>query len=551
MTDALAHRGTVALRVDGSAAIATLGRGASSAALADGGWVAWAGRLDDKDELAGAVGSSPRAVDAAIVARAFERWGDACVSRLLGDFALVVWDARARKLFCARDTIGAKPFYYAFGRGGFVCASELRAVLADESVARDFDEGMIAEHLACVITSIDATLFRAVRRLPPAHGLVADASGVRVRRYWEPTPLPPLARPAQNAERLRATLTDAVTCRLRAAEHVAIELSGGLDSSSITMLAARAAPAIDVRAETFSLVFPGLPCDESSYIGAVERAGGLPSYRIVARPTRASEYAERAARYRDFPGHPNGLMAIPLHACARDRGATVCLSGIGGDDWFDAAPRAPARTGLRAIASRALRALDRLRLPPNAAYPPWISPALARRTSLAERVRGADAWQTHALELEEREAAAHGLDLRHPFEDRRIIELSLGLPASELREDGTTKLVLRRALHDLLPESVRTRTTKAEFSCVFDDALRELGGEGAFRSLRLAEMGYVDERIARDAFAAAWRGGQGGAGQGTRQGKRQGKDSTPFLPWHWWMVLGVELFVRAQADDSA
>ncbi len=548
MTDAVAHRGElVDLHVGGPIALAALAqaRAASANPIAtrdQSAWIAWDGRLDNDGELRELL--EPRARNAPhseLVLLAYERWGEACVERLLGDFAFVLWDARARQLFCARDVVGVRPFFYAIVGDTFFAGSEVRQLLVDESIPRDLDEEMIGEHLACAVTSKEQTLHRAIRRLPPAHSLVVRASGARLRRYWDATPVRPLARPAENAERLREVLTDAVRCRLRGVERAAIELSGGLDSSSIVALAAGVASDVGVHAETFSLVFPGLPCDESEYIAAVERVCALPSHRIVARPTRAIEYAERAQRYRDFPGHPNGLMAIPLLEHARDLGFSVCLSGVGGDDWLGGAPRASLGAYARFVASRAIRSIaPGWRSRTRVALPPWIVPAFARRIDLAERLRrrpvvpnlatigqratyecGMDPWQTHALEIEERESASYGIEPRYPFEDRRLIELALAMPTAELRRRDETKAVLRRALRGTLPELVRTRTSKVDFSSVFAQAFEEHGGERGFRSLRLAEAGFVDEARAREAAAVHAR-----------------------YAWPLSMLLGVEAFAR-------
>ena len=213
-------------------------------------------RLDDRDALCDALGvplpERAGLTDAELILRAFMRWGRDCPHHLLGDYAFAVRDRRRRTLFCARDHIGARPFYYALTTRRFVFASAVEAVLAAPDVSDALDERVVATHLTVeALRSGARTFFAAVRKLPPGHTLTVEAgrpedgSGgprVRIEQYWHPERAP-AARPASDdayAEQLLDLYTQAVRDRLRGGP-VGVHLSGGLDSSSVAVLAAREA----------------------------------------------------------------------------------------------------------------------------------------------------------------------------------------------------------------------------------------------------------------------------------------------------------------------
>ena len=150
------------------------------------------GRLDNRAELsrlldvrvvdAGAIG------DAELILRAYRVFGDAVVDHLLGDFAFAIWETPRRRLFCARDAMGIKPFCYRVDRHSIAWASDIGVLAAAAGPMPAPNEGMVGEYLAGVITDKRETLFRDIFRLPPAHLLTADARGIAVRAYWRPDP---------------------------------------------------------------------------------------------------------------------------------------------------------------------------------------------------------------------------------------------------------------------------------------------------------------------------------------------------------------------------
>jgi asparagine synthase (glutamine-hydrolysing) len=198
--------------------------------------------------------------DTETILHAYEQYGPACLDRLRGMFAFALWDARAGALFCARDRLGIKPFYYFFDGRRFAFASEIKALLEHPALRAELDETQLSEYLAFGYTSGEETLFRGVRKLLPGHRMLLEYNGDGLRRrlepYWEPPcPAPAAARqPARHWIReCRRRLEETVRMRLMSDVPLGMFLSGGLDSSAIAALMARLAPG---PIQTFSVGYP-------------------------------------------------------------------------------------------------------------------------------------------------------------------------------------------------------------------------------------------------------------------------------------------------------
>jgi asparagine synthase (glutamine-hydrolysing) len=202
------------------------------------------GRLDNREEIAAALGirlSGEVVPDGLLLLEALLRWGEAALPRLIGDFALALWDARNRKLLLARDQLGRRTLCYHHGDGFIAFASTYPALLALPGVPRELDELGIADFLVHNTGHPVETIYRGVRRTPAATGLTFSAGGMRRHRYWSPRPQRELhlASDEEYIEAAREYLERAVACRLRAKDGIASTLSGGLDSSAVASTAAR------------------------------------------------------------------------------------------------------------------------------------------------------------------------------------------------------------------------------------------------------------------------------------------------------------------------
>ena len=205
-------------------------------------------RIDNRDELIAVMGFQGRDPDELgdneLILGAYRKWGENCSEKLLGDFAFAVWDSRQRKLFCARDHLGIRPFYYYYDPGRiFVFGSEPRAILVLEQVPYRINEARIADFLITQLEGIDKTssFFGDVYRLPPAHSLSVTHAAMHQKRYWSLEPGPELKLCSDKAyeEAFLDVFTEAVRCRLRSNGPVGVMLSGGMDSGSVTAVGSR------------------------------------------------------------------------------------------------------------------------------------------------------------------------------------------------------------------------------------------------------------------------------------------------------------------------
>ena len=302
-------------------------------------------RVDNREELIanlllhGPVGTAP--TDAELILHAYEAWGEDCAARIVGDFAFAIWNRRRGSLFCARDPMGVKPFYYYRSDAVFAFASEIKALFAVPGVPRRVNELQVAYYLEPFLGDREITFYEGIKRLPAAHTLAIAGSRSEPKRFWT-IDVERSAPPADNREYADAFLSvfrEAVESRLRSAFPVGSTVSGGLDSSSIACVARldkqRDTPRV---IHTFSAVFPGLPeeerrlADESPYIDAVVGLEGFVSHRVRADELSPLHDHERLLRHFDEPplGY-NLYMHRALYGAAQREGVRVFLDGVDGD----------------------------------------------------------------------------------------------------------------------------------------------------------------------------------------------------------------------------
>ncbi len=556
------------------------------------------GRIDNRRPLRDALvarGLAPRADhDAELVLRAYECWGEDFARELVGDFAVAIWDGPARRLVCARDPLGVKPFYYHFDGHHFRWSSEPQAIFEDPTVPRRPHEGMVAEMLAGYLVSTEETLWQGLFRLRPGHTLTVTRDGLCLRRYWSPESAPEVrhASDAGYAEHFRTVLEEAVRSRLRAVGPVGAHLSGGIDSSSVAVLAQRLSEsgAASARIEAFTQSHPELADDERPFAEETASRWGIKWHALLPDPPGPGHYEEQARRYLDFPDYPNGTAwSLALTRLAASNGCRVMLTGVWGNAFLEGSIEhladllrsfrlaetlrcarawgpllggtSPASVvfngGVRPLVPaklrRAIGSLVRRRIVPS-----FVPPAFARRAALRDRLRAPEwvpsyptfaqrgvcraalsAWNIHASEIMERGGLQHGIEERHPFTDRRLVELCLALPESQRWRGRTLKWVEREAMSGLVPESVRMKTDQPELSFLHMDALAAAGGEHAFDRLRLAEQGWVDAPRARTLYRRA-------AELYARRDPRYAELVGPL-----WTIHGLELWLQAAMGEPS
>lgn len=306
-------------------------------------------RIDNRADLIRALGWTDRPAasltDADLILGAYQKWGTDCPEHLLGAFAFAIWDARERRLFCARDHMGVKPFYYVHRPGRlFAFATEIKALLCQEAVPQEINEVRVAYYLARVLADKEITSFQGIQRLPAAHTLtVSQTNPPRLREYWSLDPERALhfGSEAEYVEGFQETFMEAVRCRLRTPSPTGIELSGGLDSSSVACVARECLDDKNSNEplHAFSAVFPSLSneqpqkVDEQPYRDAVTARPGITSHCMSLEAVSPFVDAERILWHVDQPCHIfNIYLDWSLLSEAHAQGIRVVLDGIEGDN---------------------------------------------------------------------------------------------------------------------------------------------------------------------------------------------------------------------------
>ncbi len=267
-------------------------------------------RVDNRGELARALGrdlladgsSEEAPTDAQLILAAYRRWGEGCAGRIVGDFAFVVWDAKHRRLFAARDAMGMRALYYrAEPRRRVVFGTEAKQVLAAPGVPARIFEPAVGAHLAGPYGRPEWSFYEGISQLAPAHALSVDERGHRTWRYWDIDPERRIEYSTQEeyVEHFWEVFSEAVGCRLRTTKPVGILLSGGVDSGSIASTAGwlmrRNGKDLPPDFRAYSWAFDKLPeCDERHISGGIAEHYGFPVTEVMA---------EEAWPLKGYPAH--------------------------------------------------------------------------------------------------------------------------------------------------------------------------------------------------------------------------------------------------------
>lgn len=274
------------------------------------------------------------ASDTEVILAAYRQWNDDCLERFDGMFAFALYDAARQRLFLARDRAGEKPLYYRHDATGFAFASELKALLADPSCSRRIDRQALEHYLAYGYVSGAQCILQGLAKLPAGHAMSFDLNRaeLQAQQYWK---LPEYVDDPADSENLVAELehllTESVRRRLVADVPVGVMLSGGIDSSLVTALAAKVSSR---PVKTFTISFPGHETfDESPYARLVARHFGTEHIELAAEAATVDLLPELVRQY-DEPLADSSLVPTYLVSRLIRPHATVALGGDGGDELF-------------------------------------------------------------------------------------------------------------------------------------------------------------------------------------------------------------------------
>ena len=460
------------------------------------------------------------ASDTEVLLQAYAQWDTACLEHLNGMFAFAIYDSRKRRLFLARDRAGEKPLFYHHRNGKLAFASELKALLTQPSFPRVLNPEGLDHFLAYGYVPGDLCLIQGVHKLPPAHFLTyfVDSDKISVSRYWT---LPEFAEGIrwsveQLVDELEVLLAESVKLQLAADVPVGILLSGGIDSSLITALAARVSKS-PVR--TFTVALPGEGrYDEGPDAKLVAAHFGTRHTELVAEPATVDLLPELARQY-DEPVGDSSMVPTYMVSKLIRQSCTVALGGDAGDElfggylhysrvqnhlrWRAMLPSVLKRSiaGVAGLLPTGLRGRTYLRSLGMPDRDAWVGATLhfdsATRRRLAPLTRMVQGTPPESYRLRaglggrtplqamtradfqtylpedilakvDRASMLASLELRAPFLDYRIVEFAFGRVPDELRATGKKRKVLLRLLAERLLPSRLGLDRKQGFSLPLD-----------------------------------------------------------------------------------
>jgi asparagine synthase (glutamine-hydrolysing) len=505
-----------------------------------------------RDELSAAGYQFTSSGDTEVLLAAYSHWGDGCLERLNGMFAFAIWDAVRRRLVCARDRFGEKPFYYAFDSRSqrFAFASEVKALIAAGVASPELEPRSVYRFFRFGEQGgVPETVWRDITKLLPARVLVVDASRsrmvVRERPYWdvaieEDSSL----RLPQASNRFAELFRESVRLRLRSDVPVGTSLSGGLDSSSVLCQIHALGAAAGQKAFTARMDDPSL--DESEFVNLVLARTGVPGFSVTPRVETFLEDLDQLAFHQEEPFTSTSVFAsFIVHRLAKANGVTVMLDGQGADEYLAGYSHYPAAL-LASLAGRGewatwwreRRAFRRVMgidpVPPRAALRyrlsrgatdvssrivinterdvSFLRPSLRAEfqdeRSRVVQITGdalkarlyADLMHGHLQDLlryADRNSMAFSREVRLPFLDHRLVEFSLSLPSAMLLGGGWTKRVLRAAMGGVVPPEILARREKIGFAAPWGQWWRGAGAS-ALRDRLMDARSYVGDYVTVD-----------------------------------------------------
>lgn len=490
-------------------------------------------RIDNTDELVRGLELEPPGPPsaAALAIEAYRQWGPDFPSRLRGDFGIVLWDGQKGQILCATDHFGVRPLYFATQPGAvFAVSSDVDGVLAMLERTPPLNEARVADYLVNFFEDPRATLYEGIERLPAGSFLLAPAPMVE-RQYWRLELGDELRLESDSAydHALRDLFTNVVEDRLRGLPSMAVDLSGGLDSSSIVAVSQLLLAASSTPLRSYSAIYDRhAVSDERVHIASVLRA--CPSVRpTFVYPGRISPLGNQAVWNRAEPiWNPQVAIDLAIYDRAAQDGMSWKLDGWGGDQTLshgmyrlaemtseghvvnmlrEASLLAANRIGWLTTSQIAFRWGFRPTVPDLArtavrkirAIRPGIArethplrPEFAKRINLVDRMRDlhltapegvglarAEHWRDvrdptnqFVLGNKERTARMFGIEPRFPYFDRILVEHCLSVPSDRKLRDGYIRYGMRSAMDGLLPPTVQWRGDKADLSPSFNENLR-------------------------------------------------------------------------------
>jgi len=453
--------------------------------------------------------------DTEVIVHGYEQWGPDAVTRFRGMFAIAVWDAPKRRLLLVRDRLGIKPVYYSLLASGLVFGSEIKALLEDPDVPRDWSAESLDAYLALQYVPCPQTIYEGIFKLPAAHYLIAEPGRVAIKRYWDLqfTGTGDASREDEYLDRLEELLLESVKLRMISDVPLGAFLSGGIDSSLVVAAMAKLSRSSRSRVVTTSVGFAEQAFNELEYARTVANHLGTEAHEKIVAP-EIGELLPKLAWHLDEPFADSSAVPTYYVSKAAREHVTVALSGDGGDELWAGyarhrvehselvARRWLGRTGGRLagwvgtqlpLTMKGARSLRHLALAPADAYAQKHAYGLFEdnvRSTLYTRdfalnVHDTDPYislrRAHdgcasadpldrALYVDvntylvddiltkvDKMSMAVSLEARDPLLDHKLLEFSATIPSTLKLRKGRSKHLLRKLLERYVPASIVNR----------------------------------------------------------------------------------------------
>jgi asparagine synthase (glutamine-hydrolysing) len=503
--------------------------------------------------------------DTEVLLKAYIEWGTSCLDRLNGMWAFMIFDRRRGVVFGSRDRFGIKPLYWHRADNALVFASEIKGILASGHCEAKPDLTTVSRFLMTgELDHSTRSYFSGIEQLEAGSAFECDLDGrMRIWRYWslDSTNQAPSAQPAQEFAQL---FDEAVRLHMRSDVPVAVHLSGGLDSTAIICASARVRTTAKANDPLLAFSYVAPEFDESRFIADTIAQTGARRITLETTPLSLWEDLGRVLHFQDEPVHSmTAIVGYQLMRVTAQNGIRVVLNGQGADEtlggygsyfrhyWYSLVQRLQFRSALReigafanvhapgkdaAIAARhvmfslrafagnfaAYRMLARIRRRLSYGRDAWLSRDLRDRFSAVEhKYRDADLHSTLLdsitrsplplyLRVEDRNSMAHSVEARVPFLDHRLVQLALAEGPEWKLRGPWNKYILREAMRQRIPDSVRERADKMGFptpmSSWFKQALYEPVMD-VLGSRQARERGLYDTAALRTALEQHRNGG--------------------------------------------
>lgn len=470
--------------------------------------------------------------DTEVIVHLYEELGPGCVQKLRGMFAFAIWDGKTRTLFLARDRVGIKPLYYHLSDRSLVFASEIKAILADPSIAAEIAPELIDRFLTFLYVPGEETLLKGIRKLAPGHYLLVRDGKARIEQYWDlPVGKPALRQSLKDAEaELRDLLAEAIELHMIADVPVGVLLSGGVDSTGVLSFAVHRT---DKKISSFTVGFSGGEvADERPYARLAAKKFGTEHYETTISAKDFVDFLPQYVWHMEEPVCEPPAVALYYVSKLARKHVTVLLSGEGGDEafagysnysnlvWLERVKRG--LSPLKSAAARGLSLADSLvSLPRAVKYADLMNDRFPdyyySRTSNPHRYTGNTLGSVYATEFAsgihrehslepvrklqahvqgqntldamlyidtktwlpdellikaDKMTMANSVELRVPLLDHKVLEFAASLPPSYKLRGFERKFILKRVLSEEIPAEIRNRK-KAGFPVPYESWIRK------------------------------------------------------------------------------